>query len=110
MHERQRKKMSHTSNSVKKKLSLCLKGNRFTRVSEEGLSVAQKGFVPSNTAGDNKWALDNFESWRSQVALEESSPDNLLLTDNPKIFVLAFASMLWRQRKRMDSRFSPIWL
>ena len=69
VYERRRKKMSHTSNSVKKKLSLCLKGNRFTRVSEEGLSVAQKGFVPSNTARGNKWVLDNFESWRSQVAV-----------------------------------------
>ena len=45
--------------AVKKRLSLCLKSNRFTGVSEEGFSVVLKGFVP-NTARYNKWAL-NFE-------------------------------------------------
>ena len=50
--------------AVKKRLSLCLKGNRFTEVSEEGFSVALKGFVP-NTAHYNEWVL-NLESWRSQ--------------------------------------------
>ena len=55
--------------AVKKRLSLCLKGNRFTGVSEEGFSVALKGFV-SNTTRYNESVL-NFESWRSQVAVEE---------------------------------------
>ena len=85
-HERWRKKMSL--------LSLCLKGNCFTRVSEECLSVVQKGLVPSNTVHCNKWPLNNFESWRSQVASEESCPDDVLLTDDPRLlyFVLAFVS------------------
>ena len=69
--------------AVKKRLSLCLKGNCITGVLEEGFSVVLKGFVP-NTAGYNKWAL-NFESWRSQVAVEESFPHDVLLTDDPKL-------------------------
>ena len=28
---------------------------------------------------------NNFESWRSQVAVEGSFPDDILLTDNPKL-------------------------
>ena len=35
-----------------------------------------------------------FESWRSEVAVKESFPHNVLLTDNPNYFVLAFASLL----------------
>ena len=65
--------------AVKKRLSLCLKGNRFTGVSEEGFSVTLKGFVP-NIARYNEWAL-NFKSWRSQVAVEECFPHDVLLTD-----------------------------
>ena len=61
--------------AVKKRLSLCLKGNRVTGVSEEGFSVVLNGFVP-NTSRYNEWAL-NFESWRSQVAAEESFPHNV---------------------------------
>ena len=38
--------------AVKKRLSLCLNGNRFTGVSEEGFLVELKGFVP-NTAHYN---------------------------------------------------------
>ena len=62
-----------------KRLSLSQKGNRFTRVSDEGFSVAQKCFVSNNTAHCNQWALNNFESWRSQVAVEESFPRNVLI-------------------------------
>ena len=51
--------------AVNKKLSFCLKGNRFTGVSEESFSVALKGFVP-NTARYNERVF-NFESWRSQL-------------------------------------------
>ena len=69
--------------AVKKRLSLCLKGNRVTVVSEKGFSVALKGFVP-NTARYNEWAL-NFKSWRCQVAVEESFPCDVLLTDDPKL-------------------------
>ena len=54
-------------------------------MSEEGFSVAQKSFVSSNTAHCNQWALNNFESWRSQVAVEESFPRDVLLTDDPKL-------------------------
>ena len=67
----------------KNTLSFCLKGNCFTGVSKEGSSLALKGFVP-NTARYNEWAL-NFESWRSQVAVEESFPHDVLLTDDPKL-------------------------
>ena len=56
--------------AVKKSLSLFLKGNHFTGVSEEGFSVVLKGFVP-NTVRYNDWEL-NFKSWRSEVAVEES--------------------------------------
>ena len=44
---------------VRKRIALCLKGNHFTEVSEEGFSVALKSFVPSNTAGYNEWALNS---------------------------------------------------
>ena len=71
--------------AVKKRLSLCLMGNRITRVSEEGFSGAKKGFVPSNTARCNQWSLGNFESWRSQVAVKESFPHNVLLTDDSEV-------------------------
>ena len=54
--EQWRKKVS----TVKKRLSLCLKGNRSIGVLEEGFSVVLKGFVP-NTARYNEWVL-NFES------------------------------------------------
>ena len=40
-------------------------------MSEDGFSVAQKGFVPSNTARYNNWTL-NF-------------PHDVLLTDDPKL-------------------------
>ena len=76
--------------AVKKRLSLCLKGNHFTGVSEEGFSV-ELNFP--NAARYNEWAL-NFESWKSQVAVEESFPHNVLLTDDLNYFVLAFLSML----------------
>ena len=54
-------------------------------MSEEGFSVAQKSFVSSNTARYSKWVLNNFVSWRSQVAVEESFPQDILLTDDPKL-------------------------
>ena len=54
-------------------------------MSEEGFSVALKGFVPSNTARYNQWALNNFESWRSQTAVKETSPHDVVLTDDPKL-------------------------
>ena len=54
-------------------------------MSEEGFSVAQKDFVHSNTSRWNQWALNSFESWRSQVAVEESFPYDVLLTDNSKL-------------------------
>ena len=54
-------------------------------MSEEGFSLAQKSFVSSNATRFNEWALDNFESWRSQVAVEESFPNDVLLTDDPKL-------------------------
>ena len=60
-----------------------MKGNRFTGVLKEGFSLALKGFV-SNTARYNERVL-NFESWRSEVAVEESFPHNVLLTDDPKL-------------------------
>ena len=44
-----------------------------------------KGFVSSNTAHCNQWAINNFESWKSQVAVEESFPHDVLLTDDPKL-------------------------
>ena len=53
-------------------------------MSEEGFSVSQKSFASSNTAGYNEWELNNFESWRSQVAFEECFPHDVLLTD-PKL-------------------------
>ena len=52
-------------------------------MSEEGFSAALKGFVP-NTARFNEWAL-NFESWKFQVAVGESFPPDVLLTDDPKL-------------------------
>ena len=77
-----------------KRLSLCLKGNRFARVSEEGFSVAQKSFVSSNTARYNESVVNNFESWRSQVAVEEPFPRDVLFTDDSKQLVLAFVGRL----------------
>ena len=44
----------------------------------------QKSFVPSNTACDNEWAINNFASWRSQVGVEESFP-HVLLADDKKL-------------------------
>ena len=69
----------------KRRLSLCLKGIRFTRVSAERLSVTQKGFVLSNTVHCKKGVLNNFKSWRSQIAVEESFLDKVLLTDDEKL-------------------------
>ena len=80
-HEQWRKKMC----LLRKELSVCLKGNHFTRVLEEGFSVAQKSFASSNTARYNEWALRNFELWKSQVAVEDSFPCDVLLTDDPKL-------------------------
>ena len=54
-------------------------------MSEEGFSVAQKSYVSSNTARYNEWALSNFESWWSKVAVEDSFPHDVLLTDDPKL-------------------------
>ena len=54
-------------------------------MSEEGFSLAKKSFVSSNATRYNEWALNNFESWRSQVAVEESFPHDVLLTDDPKL-------------------------
>ena len=39
----------------------------------------------SNTARCNKWGHNNFESWRSLVAVEESFPDDVLSSDDPKL-------------------------
>ena len=69
--------------ALRKRVSLCLMGDHFTRVSKESLSVVLKGFVPSDTAHCNKRALNNFESWRSQIAVEESL--YVLLTYDPKL-------------------------
>ena len=54
-------------------------------MSEEVFSFAKKTFVSSNATHYNEWALNNFESWRAQVAVEESFPHNVLLTDDPKL-------------------------
>ena len=72
----------------KKRLSPCLKGNPFTRVSEEGCSVVQKGFVPSNTARCNEWALKWF--WVVEVpgscrGIFSTCRSDVLLTDDPKL-------------------------
>ena len=48
-------------------------------MSEGGFSVALN--FP-NTAHYKEWVL-NFESWKSQVAVEEYFPRNVLLTDDP---------------------------
>ena len=53
-----------------------------------------KSFVSSNTARYNEWALSNFKSWMSQVAVEDSFPHDVLLTDDPKLLCLVFVSML----------------
>ena len=76
----------------KEEITFCLRGNRFTGVLKAGISVALKGSV-INTASYNKWAL-KFESWRSQVAVEESFPHNVLLTDDPNLLYSAFKNML----------------
>ena len=55
--------------TVKKRLLLCLKGNRLTRVLEEGFSVAQKGLFLVILL---RWVFNNFESWRSRVDVEKS--------------------------------------
>ena len=57
-------------------------------MSEEGFSVELNGFVP-NTALCNEWVL-NFESWRSQVAVKESFPHDVSLTDDPKQLCYCF--------------------
>ena len=46
----------------KRRLSLSLKKNRFQRVSEEEVSLAQKGYVPNNTLRCNNWAVNNRNS------------------------------------------------
>ena len=45
----------------------------------------QKSFVFSNIARYNEWALSNLESWMSEVAVEDSFPHDVLLTDDPKL-------------------------
>ena len=35
---------------------------RFHHATEEELEVASKGFVPKNTKGNNRWALNNSEA------------------------------------------------
>jgi hypothetical protein len=47
----------------KPRLSLSLKKNRFHKATKQELSMAKKGFVPSNTARSNNWALNNFNTW-----------------------------------------------
>ena len=67
--------------AVKKRLSLFVKG-----MSEEGFSVALKCFI-SYSARYTEWVF-NLESWRSQVAVEESFPHAVLLSDDPKLRIL----------------------
>ena len=44
----------------------------------------------SNSARCNKWALNDFESWRSRVAVEEFFPDEVCRVTIQNYFVLAF--------------------
>ena len=67
--------------SLKKKSSI---GLTFVSVGRR-LSVARKCLVHSNTAGYNEWALNNIASWRSQVAVKEFFPHDVLLIDDPKL-------------------------
>ena len=55
----------------------------------------------SGTALCNKWAFNNFESWRSRVAVEESFPNDVLSIDNPKV-LCSCISMIWKRGKQMD--------
>ena len=54
----------------------------------------------SNTAHCSKWALNNFESSRSRVSVEESFPNDVLSSDDPKL--LPCTSIIRKWGRRMD--------
>ena len=62
------------------------KQQRFIFVSDENLSVMSKGVVPVNTDKSTRWALSNFEAWktaRNEQHPNDPVPDDLLMCTDP---------------------------
>ena len=96
--------------SKKRKLSLSLNRNGFKDVDEEELATAQKGFVPNNTSRCNKWALNNFEAWRTSGSLDDTAhryPKEILLTDDKKELCSCLCKYVMETRKENGEPYPP---
>ena len=90
----------------KRRLSLKLNRNRFKKATEVDVSDAMKGFVPKNTARCNKWAVNNFESWRSSLS-NEKFPEDILFTDDKKLLCDCLCRFVLETRKASGEEYPP---
>ena len=82
----------------RRRLSLSLTRNRFKKVTEEDVSRAKKGYVPSNMARSTKWTVANFESWRLSLT-KDLYPEDILLTDDPEFLCSCLCKYVLETRR-----------
>ena len=90
----------------RRRLSLSLTRNRFKKVTEEDVSRAKKGYVPSNTARNTKWAVANFESWRLSLG-KDLYPEDILLTDDSELLCSCLCKYVLDTRKESGEPYPP---
>ena len=90
----------------RRRLSLSLTRNRFKKVTEEDVSRAKKGYVPSNTARNTKWAVANFESWRLSLD-KDLYPEDIKLTDDSELLCSCLCKYILETRKESGEPYPP---
>ena len=90
----------------RRRLSLSLTRNHFKKVTEEDVSRAKKGYVPSNTARNTKWAVANFESWRLSLG-KDLYPEDILLTDDSELLCSCLCKYVLDTRKESGEPYPP---
>ena len=81
---------------------------RFYSATEAELESAAKGVVPKNTQSNNRWAMNNFEAWRTTYnTLHSNVPigDDILLTTDSATLDACLARFVVETRKEDGSTF-----
>lgn len=87
-----------------------LKPQRFNFVSNEELSALSKGVVPVNTDKSTKWALSNFEAWRSARNVKHPTdqvPDDLFMCTDPATLNTQLSRFVLETRKSNGKNYPP---
>lgn len=89
----------------------CTNARRFgSPTSEEKLSKAAKGVVPSNTANNTRWAESNFLNWvreRNKRVPDEPVPLDLLKSHNADLVSKQLCRFVLETRREDGNRYPP---